>query len=221
MALSNSYLTDPYYPASSTHVPSYLFSPQNLQCAPTDPSSSFFCNPRPRLSIQHYPLHSYYPSSVMLPQYPPSYNNLNSLSSDRSYSYPAIERFRRTCENDPVSSSGSSIGALHDRVSNVGLVTNYDQLPSSFPPLLAFTARSSPSSSLGFPSALASNTDGFVLNTKQQSHDQHKTRRSLTKHELQAMDPDPKYCDNCRTTTTPSWRRCPLGRILLCNACGL
>ncbi|KAI8600630.1 GATA binding protein 2, partial [Dissophora ornata] len=28
-------------------------------------------------------------------------------------------------------------------------------------------------------------------------------------------------CDNCLTTVTPSWRRCPRGRILLCNACGL
>ncbi|KAG0324221.1 Erythroid transcription factor [Dissophora globulifera] len=46
-------------------------------------------------------------------------------------------------------------------------------------------------------------------------------RRPLSKQELHALDPDPKYCDNCRTTTTPSWRRCPQGRILLCNACGL
>ncbi|KAK3846003.1 MAG: hypothetical protein J3R72DRAFT_358639, partial [Linnemannia gamsii] len=28
-------------------------------------------------------------------------------------------------------------------------------------------------------------------------------------------------CNNCQTTSTPSWRRCPKGRILLCNACGL
>ncbi|CAO3563419.1 unnamed protein product [Mortierella alpina] len=37
----------------------------------------------------------------------------------------------------------------------------------------------------------------------------------------QVRDPDPKYCDNCHTTSTPSWRRCPQGQILLCNACGL
>ncbi|KAI1303391.1 Erythroid transcription factor [Mortierella claussenii] len=42
-----------------------------------------------------------------------------------------------------------------------------------------------------------------------------------SRSEIQALDPDPKHCDNCRTTTTPSWRRCPQGRILLCNACGL
>lgn len=46
-------------------------------------------------------------------------------------------------------------------------------------------------------------------------------RRNLSKQELQAMDPDPKYCFNCLTRSTPSWRRCPEGRILLCNACGL
>ncbi|RUS13684.1 hypothetical protein BC937DRAFT_94944 [Endogone sp. FLAS-F59071] len=30
-----------------------------------------------------------------------------------------------------------------------------------------------------------------------------------------------KSCFNCRTTVTPSWRRCPEGKNLLCNACGL
>ncbi|KAG0240554.1 hypothetical protein BGW41_006815 [Actinomortierella wolfii] len=34
-------------------------------------------------------------------------------------------------------------------------------------------------------------------------------------------DPEPKHCTNCRTMSTPSWRRCPEGRRLLCNACGL
>ncbi|KAF8943323.1 hypothetical protein BGZ47_005532 [Haplosporangium gracile] len=45
--------------------------------------------------------------------------------------------------------------------------------------------------------------------------------RTITKQEMQAIDPDPKFCNNCKTTVTPSWRRCPQGRILLCNACGL
>lgn len=43
----------------------------------------------------------------------------------------------------------------------------------------------------------------------------------LRRNEVQDRDPDPKACNNCQTTTTPSWRRCPKGRILLCNACGL
>lgn len=30
-----------------------------------------------------------------------------------------------------------------------------------------------------------------------------------------------KKCSNCGATSTPSWRRCPAGRDLLCNACGL
>jgi hypothetical protein len=30
-----------------------------------------------------------------------------------------------------------------------------------------------------------------------------------------------KCCSNCGATSTPSWRRCPEGKILLCNACGL
>jgi hypothetical protein len=31
----------------------------------------------------------------------------------------------------------------------------------------------------------------------------------------------PKQCANCGTCNTPSWRRCPDGKDLLCNACGL
>ena len=30
-----------------------------------------------------------------------------------------------------------------------------------------------------------------------------------------------KICSNCGCTSTPSWRRCPTGKQLLCNACGL
>lgn len=30
-----------------------------------------------------------------------------------------------------------------------------------------------------------------------------------------------KRCSNCGSTNTPSWRRCPKGKDLLCNACGL
>lgn len=33
--------------------------------------------------------------------------------------------------------------------------------------------------------------------------------------------PTLKQCANCGTTSTPSWRRCPDGKELLCNACGL
>lgn len=30
-----------------------------------------------------------------------------------------------------------------------------------------------------------------------------------------------RICSNCGSISTPSWRRCPEGRNLLCNACGL
>ncbi|CAO3567633.1 unnamed protein product [Mortierella alpina] len=252
MALPSSYLAEPYYPNPSPHASTYVFTPQNLQCTPADPSSSLLCNPRQRSSVPHYPLHSYYSSSVMLPQYQPSYNNLSNLSNDHSYSYyngsyPAMERFRRTCSNDPapLSSSGSAMSSLLDRAPTAAaLAANHGQLPTSFPPFLAFTAR--PSS--GFPSALASNADGSVFDGKQLSQDPPKARRSLTKHELHAMDPDPNQklhgrprpffkakdgtikihrtlpdhtpCAICGTTQTPIWRKRP-NNTVICNGCSL
>ncbi|KAG0089336.1 Erythroid transcription factor [Podila epicladia] len=61
-----------------------------------------------------------------------------------------------------------------------------------------------------------------MQNTPQDDDEGTTNRRpTMSKQEIQSMDPDPKFCNNCGTTTTPSWRRCPKGRILLCNACGL
>lgn len=48
-------------------------------------------------------------------------------------------------------------------------------------------------------------------------------------HQQQPPPPPPpfplpiprKICSNCGSISTPSWRRCPEGRNLLCNACGL
>lgn len=46
-------------------------------------------------------------------------------------------------------------------------------------------------------------------------------------HQMIQSDMDPgtglprRICSNCGSISTPSWRRCPEGRNLLCNACGL
>ncbi|KAF9116087.1 hypothetical protein BGX27_004884 [Mortierella sp. AM989] len=63
-----------------------------------------------------------------------------------------------------------------------------------------------------------STLSGFTGLTQTQSSE---LVQQFERQESQNHDPDPKCCDNCRTTSTPSWRRCPQGRILLCNACGL
>ncbi|KAG2218987.1 hypothetical protein INT45_007649 [Circinella minor] len=42
-----------------------------------------------------------------------------------------------------------------------------------------------------------------------------KTRRSSEKHK------EKKKCSNCGSTKTPTWRRGPITKALLCNACGL
>lgn len=44
--------------------------------------------------------------------------------------------------------------------------------------------------------------------------------RGTSSHQPICMH-SPKQCANCGTTSTPSWRRCPEGKDLLCNACGL
>ena len=53
-----------------------------------------------------------------------------------------------------------------------------------------------------------------------------KTQSSSLNHISQPqIDPNSglprKICSNCGSISTPSWRRCPEGRNLLCNACGL
>lgn len=48
-----------------------------------------------------------------------------------------------------------------------------------------------------------------------------KLHYSDDRQEIQGHEPDLKICSNCGTTESPSWRRCPKGQILLCNACGL
>lgn len=50
-------------------------------------------------------------------------------------------------------------------------------------------------------------------------------QRRRIDHHMDAARSSPcpavKRCSNCGATTTPSWRRCPEGKALLCNACGL
>ena len=62
-----------------------------------------------------------------------------------------------------------------------------------------------------------SNTSNNNFPVQQQSHG-HQQQNPIYLHSF----PLPrKICSNCGSISTPSWRRCPEGRNLLCNACGL
>ncbi|KAK3829325.1 MAG: hypothetical protein J3Q66DRAFT_274854, partial [Benniella sp.] len=41
------------------------------------------------------------------------------------------------------------------------------------------------------------------------------------RQEISNVESENKVCHNCGATESPSWRRCPQGKLLLCNACGL
>ncbi|KAG0281123.1 hypothetical protein BGZ95_006615 [Linnemannia exigua] len=132
----------------------------------------------------------------------------------------------------------------YDQMSSSLMVSGTD--PMAPPPLATDNSCYNPSSMSGLISSLdmsgcpstatytESNSQGPYqrLLYRQQNRDNAAARISnvsagvlscsfSNNQELQGFDPDPKHCNNCKTTATPSWRRCPQGRNLLCNACGL
>lgn len=64
------------------------------------------------------------------------------------------------------------------------------------------------------PSAPHGNSIASVINRR---------RMTMEMEQRVVSSPCPalKRCSNCGATSTPSWRRCPEGKALLCNACGL
>ncbi|KAF9900845.1 hypothetical protein EC991_006791 [Linnemannia zychae] len=126
----------------------------------------------------------------------------------------------------------------YERMSSSLVVPGSDPYASSAissNPLCVSSMTSLPSSNTN-GSSLAATYSGFhhytrdpngLLFHRQQHHGSSTSTaeafpNSFVNHHSQAsIDPDPKKCSNCKTTATPSWRRCPQGRTLLCNACGL
>ncbi|KAF9287343.1 Transcription factor GATA-5 [Mortierella alpina] len=89
-------------------------------------------------------------------------------------------------------------------------------------PMLELPAMGGSSSSNGnFPTAPSSSSLEHMASSLQAQGDNSSGGFTRLSRQGLVRDPDPKYCDNCHTTSTPSWRRCPQGQILLCNACGL
>ncbi|KAG0051188.1 Trans-acting T-cell-specific transcription factor GATA-3 [Gryganskiella cystojenkinii] len=127
----------------------------------------------------------------------------NGFSADEGFAYPSYPSANFTSDFRPALEQH-----LYHSVPN-GPYDQHVYLPLSTPNGEISTTSTSASVSAPVPVS--------TLPTKKGTY----PRRSLSKQQLQALDPDPKYCDNCHTRSTPSWRRCPDGRILLCNACGL
>ena len=49
----------------------------------------------------------------------------------------------------------------------------------------------------------------------------YKEKMSMKAENILSSSLPRKFCANCGSVSTPSWRRCPKGKQLLCNACGL
>lgn len=47
------------------------------------------------------------------------------------------------------------------------------------------------------------------------------SNRKKSKHHHEAANTENQVCLGCNATTTPEWRRGPMGPRTLCNACGL
>ncbi|KAF9432833.1 Trans-acting T-cell-specific transcription factor GATA-3 [Entomortierella beljakovae] len=133
----------------------------------------------------------------------------------------------------PMSSSSTILFHSPVSCSDHNVFSNYSSVPiyrggrptdsSSWSPGLITPIERLPSSSIlsSSSSNIQSNAEISIQRQTQQQSLKDRVGHSLSKHDLIAMDPDPKFCNNCGTTQTPSWRRCRQGRILLCNACGL
>jgi hypothetical protein len=85
--------------------------------------------------------------------------------------------------------------------------------PSLFPSSTTFPAFS------GLPTPVsASEASSTALNMFQDTSIHNVV---VSSHQsVQSFEPQ-RQCSNCSSTVTPSWRRSPDGRSLLCNACGL
>ncbi|KFH65407.1 hypothetical protein MVEG_08885 [Podila verticillata NRRL 6337] len=163
-------------------------------------------------------------SSVPLPPLPPI---PSSLSDQPRYGPPRPAKRRPYGPQGPPYRSNSFPGTPY--VGGYGSVGPGDMgAPSGYPfhghyPSLGGMdiPSSAPSPTVAEEIAPGSAASLGTTSPQEVGEDAPTKRLSISKQEIQSMDPDPKFCNNCGTTTTPSWRRCPQGRILLCNACGL
>lgn len=106
--------------------------------------------------------------------------------------------------------------------------TLHPATPSSLPPHLLYQqllGASGPTIPLHFQHLLAASSllwpaighNGHYVPNHHNHHHHHQQHLSGAGRSMLPL----KRCSNCGATSTPSWRRCPAGKDLLCNACGL
>ncbi|KAF9081803.1 Transcription factor GATA-5 [Mortierella sp. AD031] len=155
--------------------------------------------------------HAHYPNFYTTPQYSASGFRPLPLSNN---SYPASYE----SQERPRSSSSRRERRLRNQHSHYGVQRHSDaprqQSNVKFEDIIGRTEAYSSSAMVGGSEVVKHEQAGAAS-------DDHGAMVVRRQHDVQDQDPDPKACNNCHTTSTPSWRRCPKGRILLCNACGL
>ncbi|KAF9998550.1 hypothetical protein BGZ79_007762 [Entomortierella chlamydospora] len=211
------------YQASLGYQPSFILSPPPERFSETSLPSELAGNTRQhsKASSKARPFGASTAPVLFHRSLP--YSNLSGYSS-----YPTFPTYRNSRPNDLVLWDTKDVSRSDGLpTSAVGSTSNSRYAPTTPLSSRREGRRDSPTvmglatSGLGNAEAQIQDQQGQHQQNLHQNAQENQNSRPLTKHELLAMDPDPKFCNNCGATTTPSWRRCPQGRILLCNACGL
>ncbi|KAF9356514.1 hypothetical protein BGX26_005168 [Mortierella sp. AD094] len=210
------------YQAPLGYQSSFILSPPPERYSATSPPSELAGNTRQHSKASSKTRPSGVSTAPMLFHRSLPYSNFSGYNS-----YPSFPIYRNSRPSDLVSWNTKDV-SRSDGLSLAAGPTSNDRYASTPPlPSRREGGRDSPAaielatSGMGNAEVQIPDQQGQHQQRLQQNTLENQNGRPLTKHELLAMDPDPKFCNNCGATTTPSWRRCPQGRILLCNACGL
>lgn len=132
--------------------------------------------------------------------------------------------FYQSCQEQSFSQSNDMMVKESQNIYGHEFV-GYDGIPTSaydYIPDFVYTHANIPAQMLAAPSNGNNNMYSHIKNTSP-----HFGKKSFSQNQMMQPEMDPgtglprRICSNCGSISTPSWRRCPEGRNLLCNACGL